>query len=391
VRWYVIVAAYAQCSTVVLVTLDDDDMECKPDLLWTPMDQSGLLCTGFQIGNTDWGEAKEGDLRGPQWFQPGPGIPPERLEDDHGPSETTPVQDYSTLPVVGFHVQLYIVDGVDGNQLLYDLQPRLESQRLDVKQHAYRLRSISSSAKEQPARKAAKMHPSICARHPSVQKNYFIIADSPNHAKDGVGIVKIDRDGDVDGKTVDELLAVREEAGIEQQRAEASTMPSGKAVGTTLMLAQGYQKWAVKHKVVAVYSDEYPDGSISVSVAIDPRWANRGHGQDRVVFGGYLRTSEQGEQFWQNLLEKHVACCTARRFVPNFGPDYLIWCGEKGATAESDVLLVRLEREDSGQSGTAMLSNAMPAISQWQVVAKDAHSTLTKVLEGTKAWGGSDV
>jgi hypothetical protein len=103
------------------------------------------------------------------------------------------------------------------------------------------------------------------------------------------------------------------------RRAEVPQNVKRAAVSLVLMLAQGYEKWAVGHKLFAVYADSYPDSDIRISQAIDARWSKRGHGQDRVAYGGSLTASWQADPqtFWRSLLEKHVEWCKVRRFVPN--------------------------------------------------------------------------
>lgn len=44
---------------IQVVTLDDDELDCKPDLFRIKAEDSGILLVNLQIGNTDWFEAKE--------------------------------------------------------------------------------------------------------------------------------------------------------------------------------------------------------------------------------------------------------------------------------------------------------------------------------------------
>lgn len=392
---YFIVCAYAECSTVVLVTLDDDDMDCKPDLLWAPMDQAGLLCNSFQLGNSDWGEAKEEDLGGPQWFQPGPGDPSATERRVTAPVPTVvPLQtDYGVPPPVGFQVQLYATDGVDEGELLHDIQPGPESQRNDTSQHSCKLQHLSVAEGHDPAREAANVHPSRCLEHPTLQKNYFLIADMPDFLEDGVQIVQVDWDGVVDGKTHDELLEIGRNANLEIQRAEVPETADRAAVGLVLMIAQGYQKWAVKHKLFAAYASDYPDSGIHISEAVDPRWVDRRHGQDRVVSDGSIGASQGATttQFLHSLWQKHARCCRAQRFVPDFVPGYLIWCGEEPVTADSQVTMMKLDWAGSMPGDEGDVDNAAARTSVWKTPAKDAHRILSDVVGGKKAWNGSSL
>lgn len=383
---YFIVCAYGDCSSVVLVTLDDDDIECKPDLLWVPMDQAGLLCTSLQIFNTDWSEAKEQDLGGPLWWQPAPGRDLSVLEDvDSGAPDD---EDYGPPPPVGFHVQLYTIDGIDQDKLLYEIQPGPEEQKCDPSQHSCKLHHLPLTSSDQsPAREAANLHPSRCLQHQTLQKSYLLLADTLSYPSEGVQVVHIAWDGITTNRTSNELLAIGETATIQTQRAEVSPEASRAAVPLVLMLAQGYEKWAPKHKVFALYAGDYADSDIHISQAVDARWAKRGPGQDRVVFGGFLTASEREENgFWRELLLKHVACCRGKRFVPNFEARYLVWCGDEVVTGESEVLLVKVDWDGDSRSREVLLKDATNRVETWQATARDAHRILSDVVESRKMW-----
>ena len=153
------------------------------------------------------------------------------------------------------------------------------------------------------------------------------------------------------------------------------------------MLAQGYEKWAPKHKVFAVYAGDHADSDIQISQAVDARWVKRGHGEDRVVFGGFLTASEREEyRFWRELLMKHIACCRKQRFVPNFEARYLVWSGKEVTTGESEVLLVKVDWDGDLRSSEILLEDAVNRVSVWQATAKDAHGILSEVVEGRRMW-----
>jgi hypothetical protein len=97
-------------------------------------------------------------------------------------------QDYSPLPPVGFHIQLYYVGGVDSAKLLDNIQPGPPSQKQDPSQHSCKLQNLPVAEGQVSAREAATLHPARCLKHPTLQKNYFIVADSPDFMQDGVQI-----------------------------------------------------------------------------------------------------------------------------------------------------------------------------------------------------------
>ena len=48
---YFIVCVYAESYTVLLVTLNDDEHECKLDLVWINVDEAGSFCVNLRIAN----------------------------------------------------------------------------------------------------------------------------------------------------------------------------------------------------------------------------------------------------------------------------------------------------------------------------------------------------
>lgn len=67
---YFAVCVYADSWTVVIVTLDDEDLQCEPDLMWMGMDQVGSALVNMQIANIDFHEFKEESAGGPQFRPP---------------------------------------------------------------------------------------------------------------------------------------------------------------------------------------------------------------------------------------------------------------------------------------------------------------------------------
>ena len=77
--------------------------------------------------------------------------------------------------------------------------------------------------------------------------------------------------------------------------------------------------------------------------------------------------------------------------MPNFVPQYFIWCAAQPAAPGSEVQLVKLEWDGDALSSAALLEDYEEKMSSWQAVASDAHKILTDVAEGGKAWNGSSI
>jgi hypothetical protein len=61
---YFTVVSYRDWRTkgVVIVALDEEEMQCKPDLLWIKAEDAGLALVNLQISNVGWEELKEDSL-----------------------------------------------------------------------------------------------------------------------------------------------------------------------------------------------------------------------------------------------------------------------------------------------------------------------------------------
>ncbi len=56
---FFIVVVHPSSYTVLVVALDDDELQCKPDLLWSKIGKSGLVAANLGIGIIMWDEAKD--------------------------------------------------------------------------------------------------------------------------------------------------------------------------------------------------------------------------------------------------------------------------------------------------------------------------------------------
>ena len=207
---------------------------------------------------------------------------------------------------------------------------------------------LSAEASVNPARYAADMHPYRCSKHPTLQKEYFLVADDPNYLEEGVQLVQFNWDGQISDNTEDQLLLIGQNSSTQIQRAEVPDNAFRDTVGLLCLIAHGYQKWAAEHKQFAVYTPKYSDGDIHSATAIDHRWEKRGQGEARVALGGSMTPSEieKGGGFWPALVRRHIAYCRRLRFVPNFVRQHFIWCGDEKPSQKAPS-------RSSSSSGTA--------------------------------------
>jgi hypothetical protein len=407
---YFIVCVYPESTSVVVVTLDDDELECKPDLLWIKMDQSGLLCVNLQISNTDWAEAQEEDLEGPTW----PGDD-DHDEDDHDAAAATAAadddedneddnddadennddddgdqDDYGQAPALGFHIQVYLVPGLEENPFVDKLEPLRHLKKADRSDWVCKIHRLPKSARRDPVKHAVSVHPYRCSAHPTLQKNYFIVADEPNYSEEGVAIVHIDWDGKTSGKSKEQLLDFGKSLLYQTQRAEVPETAVRAAVGTVCMLAQGYRKWQPKVKQFAIYHTNSSDADIKLATAIDPHWAKRGHGEARTAAGGFVSREEtdKGDGLWPYLIERHVEYCKRQKFAPEFIRPFFIWCGDEEPSAKSEVQLVRLDWNGDFRQKESLVAEYKDKASLTNTPASKAHKQLSDVVDGISEWDG---
>ena len=113
--------------------------------------------------------------------------------------------------------------------------------------------------------------------------------------------MKLDWDGETDGKSDEELREIGKAFGLDFISVGTTVCEVGDwaVVSTFPRVAEkgSPTEWRPKHVLVATYSLLYLDRDIRVQSAIDPRWVRRGAGQNRVVFGGLIEETEKFDIF----------------------------------------------------------------------------------------------
>ncbi|KAK5166276.1 uncharacterized protein LTR77_008537 [Saxophila tyrrhenica] len=398
---YLLVCVYADSDLVLVVTLDDHDLECRPGQLWTSMERSGLMLQSLNIWNTDWFAAKENSLAAPS--QP---------ENEGGDVETAPDtrrsvindspdgatdnendqqdQDYGTPPPLGFHIQVYTTPDVEQDSLIEQMEPGSSYKKADRSDWGCKAHRLTNSAKQDSIMNAARIHPYRCLKHPTLEKKYFIVADEANYADEGVAIVHLDWNGRTERMSADELHELGGRLDYQVQRAEVPDNASRAVVATVCMLAQGYEKWQPKVKQFAIYYPNASDADIKLADAIDPKWVKRGHGQERVALGGSMQGDEieSGGGFWPAFIRRHVAYCKRQRFVPAFVRPYFIHCGVEEPSAESEVQVIKLDWDGDLRLADVLAEQYRSKTSVVKTSASTAYGLLTDVVNGKVEWQG---
>jgi hypothetical protein len=374
---------------VVIVTLDDEEMQCKPNLLWIKAEDAGLALVNLQISNMGWEELKEDSLDS---------TAPED-EDDNG--VTGQSEDFGKAPGIGYHIGVYVRSDNNARALLREIEPAVDiKQPSEMVCKALRAVSEDEGSEGDLLSQAATAHPLEVKRHPTLHKRMFLVADNLDYSQDGLLLVDLDWDGETDGKSDEELKRIGKTANI-------NSLPVGTHAGVAGNWAAVFMfsriaekgclaKWRPKHILVGAYSVPYPDCDVKVQSAIDPRWDTRGSGQDRVVYAGSIEGADELDifQICRKTFQAHLQFCERYRFATNLCKDYFIYCGVKELKSEDEVVEIKVQMsvEDILQVEESDLSDLERShLEHIKCQASEAHALITEVVKGKKKWRGVSI
>ncbi|KAI5210536.1 hypothetical protein E4T39_00314 [Aureobasidium subglaciale] len=159
---------------VVVVTLDDDNLECKPDLFWTKVEDSGLVLVNLQIANTDWFEAKESY---------------EITEESEPWSGETFADGAPTkIPGTGFYIAIYAIKSIDSDELIKEVQP-FPSQ--PAEDYCCRFEGHLEHGVD-VVEEATRLHLKQCLVNPLLQKDMIFVVDSTDYVGKGLLMCNIE-------------------------------------------------------------------------------------------------------------------------------------------------------------------------------------------------------
>ena len=370
---------------VVIVTLDDEEMQCKPNLLWIKAEDAGLALVNLQISNMGWEELKEDSLDS---------TAPED-EDDNG--VTGQSEDFGKAPAIGYHIGVYVRCDLDTRALLREIEPAMDNKKAsEIVCKATKALPKDKEPHQDLVSGAAMAHPVEASKHPTLHKRMFLVADNLDYTKAGLTLVDLDWNGEASGKTDNELREIGKTANVDSIAVGTHAGAAGDwaAVFLFATIAEkgGLAKWRPKHVLVAAYSVPYPDCDIKVEEAIDPRSSKRGVGQDRVLWAGVIERTDELDalQLYQDLLQAHSRFCSQYRFAVNLCKDYFVYCGTKELEGDNEVIVVRVTKPADNAFGVekSKLSDLGGQVETLSCRASEAHALVTDVVKGKKKWRG---
>lgn len=422
---------------VLLVTLDDDDLECNVDSFRIRADTSGLSLINLQVGNTDWVDVKENYEIGNEDDDTSPDEDDneetgddERDGDNEGTVENTATITHeipSQPPPVGFFIGVYAESETVGTALIRKIEPAANIKSAD--EFACQLQtapSSPSSSLEDRITQACKYHPYRTQQTRHLHPNLFLLS-SPQHThEDEIILIHLDWPGSTNDLSMDQLFDIGSTVPRKTQRLEASAWM---AVPILCDIASGRRKWSPEHWIFGIYTVHYPDADIKIAQLIDKRWSRRGHGEDRVAVGQTIpaslvnigvdgrRTEHDGvvvpmkdhgvggasmqipsdEIYYAAVIEAHTALAYRYRFSRNFSRSYCIVAATTEPDAEG-VLLVKINWEDDvgGKAEGQRNTERDELKGRWKEVISllrcnkvgVAHKYLSEVADGKQEWEG---
>jgi hypothetical protein len=386
-KYFMVVACLEwRTKGVVIVALDDEEMQCKPDLLWINAKDAGLALVNLQLSNMSWEEFKEDSLESP--------APDDEMDD----GDVDQDEDFGKAPSIGYHIGVYVRNDLDAYVLLREIEPAVDiKQPSEIVCKALKAIPENETSQGDLVSRAAIAHPVETSRHPTLHKRMFLVADNLDYSGAGLSLVELDWDGETDGKSDEELREIGKATSVDRISVgtHASAAGDWAAVFVFSRIAEkgGLSKWRPKHVLVGVYSIPYPDCDIKVQSAIDPRWDRRGSGQDRAIYAGSLEATDEVDtlQVYGKLSQTHLRFCRHFRFATNLCRGYFVYCSKKDLEAEDEVTVIKvlIPAEDILQVEESDLpDNGRGQVETLKCQALEAHALITDLVKGKKKWRG---
>lgn len=187
---------------VLLVNLDVD-LDCRVDTCRIKAADAASAMVNIRIANIDWEDFKE--------QEPPSEDSPTRSVDSRTAAETSQQPPPSSSSAV---LGLYTTAGANMTTLPQLLAP--ESATQHPKDH--RCRSVASyAASPDPWAQLRGRHPWNCMRDPSLHRQMFVCADKTDVETEGVLLVRLQWDGDIDRDPA-QLIRIGTEATVQTRR-----------------------------------------------------------------------------------------------------------------------------------------------------------------------------
>ncbi|KAI1281831.1 hypothetical protein F5Y07DRAFT_271708 [Xylaria sp. FL0933] len=385
-----------QTRGVILVTLDEDELDCNVDSFRIKAADSGLTIANLQLANSSWDEEKEG-----LEFDPDEGEGADHDDhndnndddddddDDDGPSAPT-----KNIPL-GYYIPIYIHSSLSEDKVTANLEPAFKQKSpedIACRIQAKLTPPSSASGKaatEDLIKQAAALHPSRCAKNQYLHKTHILVIDTADPVENGMLMVKLPPwEKKKDSRSVSKELALATPPYIRIPYSCHDGLQT-----RFLILANGDADWPPEDVrtqpvfVVFQYNTHGKELGFGANL-LDPGAAKRKPGEERVVYAPELiKRPGQGLEkiIWSydEAVRRFPWFCAEKRFVEGLDTTFFI-CVDGDDVAETGVLLVRRKWDGNvwGRKRDELLGLPVEGVKNAVVPVKEALALLEKGRKG---------
>lgn len=387
---------------VILVTLDDDELECNVDQFRIKAVDSGLSVVNLQIANSSWEEEKEsyefnpndGDDDGDE--DNGNNNNQGGDNDDDGPPAPT-----KNIPL-GYYVPIYIHSSLSEEEVTAKLEPAFKQK--SPEDYACRVQAkltLANSSSETTSvqdlvQQAATLHPLRCAKNPYLHKTHLLVIDTDDPVENGILMVKLpswDEDSSSTMKKTD-LHQVGKK--LAQTNPPHIRIPYSCHDGLQtrfLILANGDAEWPSEEVrsqpvfIIFQYNTHGKELGFGAK-SIDTSAAKRKPGEERLVYAPELITRpgqglERISWSYDEAVRRFPWFCREKRFIEGLDKTFFA-CVDGDDVAKTGLLMVRRNWDGNVWNRTRdeLLDLPVDGVKSVRVPVKEALEILEKGRKG---------
>ncbi|KAI0549783.1 hypothetical protein F4679DRAFT_251273 [Xylaria curta] len=377
---------------VILVTLDDDDLDCNVDSFRIKAVDSGLSVVNLQIGNSSWDEEKEG-----YEFHPNDGNKDDE-GDDNDDGDDGPPAPTKNAPL-GYYVPIYIHSSLSEDEVIANLEPAFKKKSPEdfvcrVQAKLTPASSASNTASTQDLiRQAATLHPLRCAKNRYLHITYILVIDTANPVENGMLMVKLPSWDASRSETADYHHIGKELALATSQHIRIPYSCHDGLQTRFLILANGDADWPSEEVraqpvfVVFQYNTHGKELGFGAS-SIDPDAARRKPGEERLIYAPQLiKIPRYGLEniVWNydEAVRRFPWFYREKRFVEGLDKTFFI-CVDGDNVAKTGLLLVRRTWDGNvwGRTRDELLGLPVDGVKSVRVPVKEALALLERGRKG---------
>ncbi|KAI6088377.1 hypothetical protein F4821DRAFT_234413 [Hypoxylon rubiginosum] len=393
---------------VILVTLDDDDLDCNVDSFRIKAVDAGLSVVNMQIGNSSWDEEKDGYEHHPDNGDGGNDASDDDSSDDDddddgdGDGNDGPPTPTKNVPL-GYYVPIYIHSSLSEDKVIADLEPayKYKSPEDFACRVQAKLTPASSAASDTSTqdlvRQAASLHPTRCAKNPYLHKTYILVIDTADPVENGMLMVRLPLwDASRSGTKKSNLRDVGKKLAFDTSKPIRIPYSCHDGLQTQfLILANGDADWPLVDVrdqpvfVVFQYNTHGKELGFGASL-IDSGASKRKPGEERLLYvPEVVKRPGQGLENvgwnYDEAVRRFPWFCREKRFVEGLDKTFFI-CVDGDDVAKTGLLLVRRRWNGNvwGRTRDELLGLAVDGVKSVRIPIREALALLEKGRRGER-------